>query len=129
MKLKLYLPQEILIDRLVKKVIAESKHGAFCLLPHHIDCLAILVPGILTYQTMEDEEVFVAVDEGILVKCDSEVRVSTRHGIQGQDLNHLKQQINRRFRILDEQERQTRTALAKLEAGLARYFTASQVRG
>ena len=124
MELKVCLPREILIDQPIAKIMAESAHGAFCLLPHHIDCLAILVPGILTVTSEAGSEFFVAVDDGILVKQGDQVRISTRHAVQGHDLSHLKQQVEQRFQRLDDQERQTRTALAKLEAGLARYFIA-----
>lgn len=126
MQLQVFLPQEILIDLPVHKVTAESEHGSFSLLPQHIDCLAILVPGILTYTSLDNEEIFVAVDEGILVKCGSEIRVSTRHAVQGRELGQLRQKIDQHFRILDDQERRMRSALAQLESGLARYFTASE---
>ncbi|PZD70912.1 ATP synthase epsilon chain [Acaryochloris thomasi RCC1774] len=124
MQIQIFLPNEILIDQSVSKVTAEAEHGTFCLLPHHIDCLAILVPGIVTLVADQGEETFVAVDEGILVKSGSEVRISTRNAAQGTELNCLKQQVEQQFRAIDEQERLTRSALAQLEASLARYFTA-----
>ncbi|MCM1984936.1 F0F1 ATP synthase subunit epsilon [Lyngbya confervoides] len=122
MQLTVCLPQKILIQTGVVKVTAESAHGLFCLLPRHIDCLTVLVPGLLTYLTPEGSEKFLAIDEGILVKCGEQVRVSTRHGIQGQDLLDLQRQVRQHFQTLDEQERRTRAALAKLEAGLVRHF-------
>jgi F-type H+-transporting ATPase subunit epsilon len=32
-------------------VIAEAQNGSFCLLPHHIDFVAALAPGLLAYTT------------------------------------------------------------------------------
>ena len=83
MKLKILIPTKVLIDCEVTKVIAEAENGHFCLLPHHIDFVAALVPGILSFTTETGEEVFVAVDEGIVVKCDREVLVSTLNAVEG----------------------------------------------
>lgn len=123
MQIRIFLPNEILMEQRVTKITAEAEHGVFCLLPHHIDCLAILVPGIVSLITEQGDEYFVAVDEGIVVKCGSEIRISTRNAVQGMDLSSLKQQVEQQFRQIDEQERRTRSALAQLEASLARYFT------
>ena len=122
MKLKVLIPTEVLIDREVTKVIAEAENGHFCLLPHHIDFVAALVPGILSFTIDTGKEIFVAVDEGILVKCDREVLVSTRNAIEGKDLETLKQTVTQQFQILDEKEKLTRSALAQFEASMMRHF-------
>ncbi len=122
MKLKLLIPTQILIDREVTKVIVEAENGHFCLLPHHVDFVAALVPGILSYTIATEEEIFVAVDEGILVKCDREVLVSTLNAIEGDSLETLKQTVVEQFQILDEREKLTRSALAQFEASMMRHF-------
>ena len=121
MRLKVLLPMKVLIDQEVNKVIAEAENGSFCLLPRHIDFVAALVPGILSFESAkEKEEEFLAIDEGILVKCGSEVMVSTRKAVRSKDLGALKRTVKKEFRVLDERERKTRTILAKLEADFAR---------
>ena len=122
MKLKILIPTVVLIDREVTKVIAEAENGHFCLLPLHIDFVTALVPGILIFTTEAGEEIFVAVDEGILVKCDQEVLVSTRNAIEGKDLATLKQTVAEQFQRLDEKEKLTRSAVAKFEVSMMRYF-------
>ncbi|VEP14538.1 Alternate F1F0 ATPase, F1 subunit epsilon [Hyella patelloides LEGE 07179] len=122
MKLKVLIPTEVLIDREVTKVIAEAENGHFCLLPHHIDFATALAPGILSYTVETEEEIFVAVDEGILVKCDREVLVSTRNAIEGNNLETLQQTVAQQFQILDEKEKLTRSVLAKFEASMMRHF-------
>ncbi len=122
MKLKLLIPTVVLIDCQVTKVIAEAENGNFCLLPHHIDFVTALVSGILSYTTETGTEKFVAVDEGILVKCDSEVLVSTRNAIEGNNLETLKQTVEEQFRALDEKEKLTRSALAQFETSMMRHF-------
>lgn len=122
MRLKVLLPTEVLIDETVKKVIAEAGNGSFCLLPKHIDFVAALVPGLLSFVSDEDEEIFLAVDEGILVKCGPRVNVSTRNAVLGPDLGTLKQTIEEQFRALDDRERLARSAIVRLEADFVRRF-------
>lgn len=122
MRLQVLLPTEVLIDENVTKVIAESENGSFCLLPRHIDFVAALVPGLLSFVSEDGREQFLAVDEGILVKCGPEVRVSTRRAAIGPDLGTLKRTIEEQFRILDDREKMTRSAVARLEAEFVRRF-------
>jgi F-type H+-transporting ATPase subunit epsilon len=121
-RLKVLLPTKVLIDEPVAKVIAEAENGSFCLEERHIDFVAALVPGLLSFRTPQNEEVFVAVDEGTLVKCGPEVLVSTRDAVRGPDLAELRDTVVRRFRELDEMERTARAALGRLEASVVRRF-------
>lgn len=122
MNLKVLLPTEILVDEEVSKVTAEASNGSFTLLPRHIDFVAELVPGLLSYETDNGNEVFVAIDEGVLVKVASEVFVSTLNGVTGKDLGQLRETVEEKFENLSEKERAVRTALAKLESDLVRRF-------
>ena len=122
MRLKILLPAEVLIERDVTKVVAEAENGSFCLLERHIDFVAALVPGILSFESDEGPEEFLAVDEGILVKCGSEVLVSTRNAVYGPDLGTLKETVEKQFRVLDDKEKNARSAIARLEADIVRRF-------
>ncbi|WP_020161369.1 MULTISPECIES: F0F1 ATP synthase subunit epsilon [Methylobacter] len=126
MRLKLLLPSQILIDEPVRKIIAEAGNGSFCLEPRHVDFVAALVPGLLMYVPETGGEVFIAVDEGILVKCGAEVLISTPNAVRGDDLATLRETVEERFKQQDEAERLTRSALARLEAGVLRRFTQMQ---
>jgi len=121
MKLKVLVPEQVLVDEPADKVVAEAANGSFCLLPRHVDFVAALVPGILTYTSGRAER-FVATDEGILVKCGEEVLVSVRRAVAGADLGALERTVEEQFRTLDERERQSRQASARLEADLVRRF-------
>lgn len=122
MKLKVLLPTEVLIDEEVAQVTAEGEDGCFCLRPRHVDFVSALVPGLLSYVTVTGEEVFLAVGEGVLVKYGPEVLVSTTQAATGPDLGSLKETVGKRFRILDDKEKSSRTAVAKLEANFVRKF-------
>lgn len=122
MRLKVLLPTEVLVDQTVAKVVAEAENGSFCLLPRHIDFVAALVPGLLSFTSEEGNEEFLAVDAGILVKCGREVLVSTENAARGRDLGELRQAVEERSKVVDERERETRSALARLEADFVRRF-------
>jgi len=121
MNLKVLLPTRVLVDEEVAKVTAEAHNGSFCLLPRHVDFVAALVPGLLSFESDGREE-FLAVDDGVLVKCGQEVLVSTRRAVRGADLGALRKTIDEQFRILDDREKAARTAVTKLEADLVRRF-------
>ena len=123
MRLKVLLPSEVLVDETVTKIIAEAENGSFCLKPRHVDFVAALAPGLLSFMSERGEEVFLAVDEGTLVKCGAEVLVSTRNAVRGTDLESLKKTVEEQYLNLDDAERLARSALARLEAGVLRRYT------
>jgi F-type H+-transporting ATPase subunit epsilon len=121
MTLKILLPFQIFAEKAgVARIVAETPDGSFGLLPHRLDCVAALAPGILTYETAADGEVFVAVDEGVLVKTGPDVLVSVRRALGGKDLGQLREAVTREFLTLDEHEQSVRTVMAKLETGFLR---------
>jgi F-type H+-transporting ATPase subunit epsilon len=119
MNLKVLLPFQIFADKTeVLRIVAETPEGSFGILPRRLDCVAALVPGILTYETKQDGTVCLAVDEGVLIKAGQDVRVSVRHAIGGADLSQLHEAVKREFLTLDEEERKLRAAISKIEGGL-----------
>jgi F-type H+-transporting ATPase subunit epsilon len=128
MRLRVFLPERILIDQEVTKVVAEAENGSFGILPKHIDLVAALTSGIFSFESNGEEE-FLAIDEGILVKCASEIMVSTRKAVRSRNLGELKQTLVHEFQTLDDQERKTRSILAKLEADFTKRFEKMRERG
>jgi len=121
MTLKVLLPFQVFAEKTkVSRIVAETHEGSFGLLPHRLDCVAALAPGILTYETETEGEVFVAVDEGMLVKTGPDVLVSVRRALAGQDLSQLREAVTREFLTLDDEEQSVRTVIAKLETGFLR---------
>ena len=119
MHLKILVPTEIFADQTgVSDIIAETGEGSFGLLEHRLDCVAALTPGILTYTTARGV-VYVAVDEGVLVKAGTDVLVSVRHAIGGTNLGQLHNEIKKSFLTLDQEERTVRDMVAKMESGFA----------
>jgi F-type H+-transporting ATPase subunit epsilon len=127
MNLKILLPFQIFAEKTgVSRIVAETREGSFGLLPHRLDCVAALEPGILIYETESDGEVLVAVDEGVLIKTGLDVFVSVRRALGGADLGQLRDTVEQEFLTLDEQEQSMRSVMTKLEAGFLRRFASFQ---
>ena len=127
MNLKVLLPFRVFAEKTnVSRIVAETPAGSFGLLPQRLDCVAALVPGILIYETAAEGEVFVAVDEGVLVKTGPDVLVSVRRALSGTDLGQLHNAVEKEFRALDEDEQNVRAVIAKLESGFLHRFVSFQ---
>ena len=125
MNLKVLLPFGVFAEETgVSRIVAETHEGSFGLLPQRLDCVAALVPGILIYETEAQGDVYVAVDEGVLVKTGPQVLVSVRRALGGTDLGQLRDAVEQEFLTLDEHEQSVRSVLAKMESDFIRRMAA-----
>jgi F-type H+-transporting ATPase subunit epsilon len=123
MQLRVLLPYKVFTEcERVMQIVAVTRSGSFALLPHRLDCVAALVPGILSYSTAPGNEVYLAVDEGMLLKKGGDVLVCVRRAIGGADLGQLRTSVEKEFLKLDEQEKSLRSTLAQLESRFIRQF-------
>ncbi|HUS95183.1 MAG TPA: F0F1 ATP synthase subunit epsilon [Hyphomicrobiaceae bacterium] len=127
MNLKILLPFGVFTEQTdVSRIVAETRDGSFGILPHRLDCVAALEPGILIYETAGSGEVCVAVDEGVLVKTGPDVLISVRRAMSGADLGQLHDAIKEEFLAMDEHEQNVRSVMARLENGFLRRFVSFQ---
>jgi F-type H+-transporting ATPase subunit epsilon len=118
MNLKVLLPFQIFAEKSdVSRIVAETSEGSFGLLPHRLDCVAALAPGILIYENDSEGEVFLAVDEGVLIKTGLDVVISVRNAIGGTDLSKLREAVDSEFLNLNERELNVRSVMEKMESG------------
>jgi F-type H+-transporting ATPase subunit epsilon len=122
MRLKILLPSRVFatLDE-VTSIVAETEDGSFGLLMQRLDCVAALVPGILTYR-IPTGNVYLAIDVGVLVKTGDNVLVSVRRAIPGYDLATLHDSVKRDFLAEDQQDRVVRSALATMESAFITRF-------
>jgi F-type H+-transporting ATPase subunit epsilon len=121
MNLKVLLPFQIFVEKTgVSRIVVDTSEGEYGLLPHRLDCVAAIVPGILTYEAEGSSPLYVAVDVGLMVKTGADVLVSVRHAIGGTDLGQLHEAVKRDFLKVDEQEKDVRAAVARMEGGFVR---------
>ncbi|NBC64200.1 MAG: F0F1 ATP synthase subunit epsilon [Bacteroidetes bacterium] len=121
MHLKIIKPEKIILDQEVDKVIAEGLDGAFCLKPRHIDFVSALKPGILVYES-DVKEYYMAIDEGILVKCGQDVMVSVLNAIAATKLAELDKTVRDVFYKSEELNKATEFAMKSMEAELLLHF-------
>ena len=121
MRLRVLTPTNCAVSAEVAKIVLDARGGSLCLLPHHLDLVCALAPGILHYEDTAGLQHYVGTDEGVLVKCRGDVLVTTRGAFIG-GLKDLRAEVRRSFIDLDEKEQAARSALARLETGIARKF-------
>jgi F-type H+-transporting ATPase subunit epsilon len=126
-QLKILVPSGVFADiAKVERIVVMTQTGSFGLLPHRLDCAAVLPPGLFAYSTSATDEVHLAVDAGVMVKTGADVLVCVRHAIAGADLGRLRQAVQQELTNLSEQESSSRKRLAYLESGLIREFVKLQ---
>lgn len=122
MELRILVPGREVLRTPVSRVSAEGALGSFTLLPQHVDLLTALVPGIVEYRSSpaaesdEGAEGYVAIDEGLLVKRGAAVVITVRRAVPSPDLDSLRRRLEEDVLHLDENERQLRRVLDRLEA-------------
>jgi len=127
MQLKILVPSGIFASIAdVARIVVMTPDGSFGLMPHRLDCAAVLSPGLLSYSISSQAEVHIAVDAGVLTKTGPEVLVCVRHAVAGADLGSLRHAVQQELKNLSDQERSSRSTLAHLESGLIRAFVELQ---
>jgi F-type H+-transporting ATPase subunit epsilon len=121
--LKILLPFKVFADiKGVRRLVVETSTGSHGFLPRRLDGTAALVAGILEYETEAGDIIYMAVDEGILVKSGNSIKVSVRNAIGGVPLGELRMVVEKEMMKSDESEKSARLAMAKLESGFIRNF-------
>lgn len=121
MNLHISVPSSVVLDvGGIRRIVAESRHGFFGILPGRLDCVACLVAGVLVYETEDRQEHYVALDEGMLVKTGFDVEVSVHNATVAHELGTVLKIVTEEFETSSELEKQIRTSLAKLESNFVR---------
>lgn len=120
MKLLLSVPTGVVVDTQVARLSGESDRGSFTLLPRHADGAMLLRPGLFSYVDEDGAEVFVAVDEGVVVKAGNDVRVACQRAVVAGDLQDARSALMRHLHERSEHERKARSVLRALEADVLR---------
>lgn len=122
MELRIITPERVARHDHVQRILAEASDGVFGILPRHMDHVTHLVAGVLVFETENGVEQFVGVNSGTLVKAGPTVMVAVRDVIMSDDLGNLRGRVEAEFHRQTEQEREARSALARLEAHMIRRF-------
>ncbi len=117
---RLLVPDRVVLEAEVEKVIADTMTGSRCFLPRHIDFATPLVAGIVTYHLVGGEERFAAIESGVLTKKASELLVVSWRAVVSESLDDLSEQMMQRVARDEELERASRRAMAQLETRLVK---------
>ncbi len=124
MHLKVLLPYKVMVDvDEIDRIVVLTEVGFVGILPHRLDFAAAVSPGILMWQRKGAEELYAAIDEGIIVKAGGDVLCSVRNALTGVDLGKLHESVQQQFLNLSSEEKAVRNALSKLESGLLRQLS------
>ncbi|MDY7100155.1 MAG: F0F1 ATP synthase subunit epsilon [Actinomycetota bacterium] len=115
MRLRVFSPIHEEVDEQVVQVAVQAVGGSFTMLERHVDTVAELEAGLLSYIDPGGAERIVAVDGGTVVKVGDDVLVSTPEAIAGGELETLRAVVDERFLARAEREEAARLALAHLE--------------
>jgi len=116
MKLKVMIPFGVLLEEKgVFRLVVKTTKGSYGLLPLRLDCTAILVPGIVVYETQGEGEKYLAIDEGVLVKTGLDVTLSVRRAYKGDHLGELRQSLEQGMKKQEEREKCSCQTFAQLE--------------
>ncbi|WP_146346928.1 ATPase [Falsiphaeobacter marinintestinus] len=126
MSVTLRLPTRMLYEGRCTGITAVAPNGAFGILPNHVDFVTAIVPSVLTLHLADGSEEIFGLDEGLLVKKGHKVSVVALRGVHGDTLDTLRNTVEASFIQMDEEERQARSALSRLEADMVRRFAELQ---
>jgi F-type H+-transporting ATPase subunit epsilon len=122
-RLKIIVPAGVFASiEKVERIVVMTQGGSFGVLPHRMDCAAVLPPGLFAYSTAATDEVHLAIDAGMLIKTGADVSLCVRRVIAGADLGRLRQAVQQELKQRGEQESSNLKTLAHLESGLVREF-------
>lgn len=123
MHLKILLPFKIYAEiKDVRNFVVETTDGQYGYLPNRLDCVAIVVPGILFYKSDSLGSVYLATDEGVMRKTGKNVYISVRDVIGGVDLGELYRKMENEFLSLNEQEKEYKRTIALLESNFIKKY-------
>ena len=120
MELKVVTPTEVILSCPIQKITIEGIDGFRSLLPKHMDFITALKSGIMTYLTLDNKTKYLACNQGLFVKCGTQVSISTPWAIISDDLQHLKQHIKQAFQEMEQERKEVGVSMARLEIGLTK---------
>jgi F-type H+-transporting ATPase subunit epsilon len=128
MTLHLLVPGRLVPPRPCRKLRGQASYGSFTLLPRHLDGLIALSAGLMRCTDGDGRAIWLAVDEGLLVKQGRQVTIMTPRYGEDSDPEQLAAAVQSGLLIQDEHERRARAAMAGMEASLVRGLVRMEVR-
>lgn len=120
--LKVITPSTGVINTQAKSVTAKGLEGFFEVEPRHIDYIAAIVPSVMKYVDVDGKTHYLAVNQGTFTKVGFDVTISVMGATEGNSIDELQKAVIESHVSFEEDEREARTAITKLE-----YFVFDQL--
>lgn len=124
MRLKTLTPSGVIVDEQIARIRFDALDGSFTFLPKHADFVTVIVPGLVSFEPLDGKnagrEVYMACDNGVLVKDNATVLLSVRRAVISENLEELSRTITEEFKKDEENRKSVNAAMARLEVGLTR---------
>lgn len=88
--LKVYTPNKLIISEIITKLRVDGKEGSFTILPAHIDYITSFDNSIISFINIENKQLFLATNQGILTKVGKNVQISVFNIEMSNTLDELK---------------------------------------
>ncbi len=102
-KLSIVTPTKIL-EKYITYIRLKDETGFFGILKGHTNFLTVLVPSLCYYTDVNDKEVFLAVDEGILSVREGTVTITSKEVFESDNAEKLAEIIENTLTKRDESE-------------------------
>ena len=121
MNLTVSTPFMSVIEAKTDKIHIPTMRGDWCILPRHADAIFTLQPGIIIYSG-GDQTLAAAINAGLCVKTGANVTIATNRAVASRHLEDLSHAVEEQFRLEEEEERRTQTAMTQIEIGIIRHL-------
>lgn len=128
MNLRIMMPYTVAFNGSVSQITLDAIDGFFTLKPKHMDFINALKTGIISYKK-DEKEFFIACSGGVIVKKGEDVFISTPMAILGENLDELKKKIAIDFQNMEEERKEVRVSMARLEVGLTKGLSSLTLPG
>ncbi|MDH5768906.1 MAG: F0F1 ATP synthase subunit epsilon [Nitrospirota bacterium] len=105
-------------ERDIKYIRLRDETGFFGIMKDHIDFLTVLVPSLCYYRDINDREVFLAVDGGVLSVRKGVVSLTSREVFESDDAEKLAEIIQNTI----VKRRETESAFRRMLEGIEQSF-------
>jgi F-type H+-transporting ATPase subunit epsilon len=122
-KLKIVTPLNI-FERVTKYIRLKDETGFFGIMKDHIDFLTILVPSLGYYTDINDREVFLAVNGGVLSVREGVTILTSREVFESEDAEKLSEIIESTILKSDK----TELAFLEMLKGIERAFIEKSIK-
>jgi F-type H+-transporting ATPase subunit epsilon len=117
---EILVPDGVVSHEQISSLEAEDASGRFGIWPHHEPFFTVLAPGVLVYRLENGQELYAAVDGGVLLVEHGRASIVSREALTSPRLEDVAGKARELMAARRALERSTSSAFAELEAALAK---------